>query len=204
MLIFFKPKLVLFAIPKTATSALHLALRDEADVKALRVGEKPGKHLGFADFRTRYEQALLGDQAGSFDYVGVMREPVSWLSSWHRFRQADRLEGTPKSAKGVSFDQFVQDFCGPHPPAHAKFPAQSQLVCDAQGKVGINRLFRYDDIASLIGFMQDRLGHSIAVGQVNVSTSVARADLSPKTLALYHSRFARDFEIYHSLPHRAL
>jgi hypothetical protein len=70
--------------------------------------------------------------------------------------------------------------------------------------VGINRLFRYDDIASLIGFMQDRLGHSIAVGQVNVSTSVARADLSAKTLALYQSRFARDFEIYHSLPQRAL
>ena len=204
MLIFFKPKLVLFAIPKTATSALHLALRDEADVKALRVGEKPGKHIGFADFRKRYEQDLLGDQAGPFDYVGVMREPVSWLSSWHRFRQADRLDGAPKSTKGVGFDQFVQDFCSPHPPAHAKFHAQSQLVCDAQGKVGINRLFRYDDIASLIGFLEDRLGHSIAVGQVNVSTSVARADLSANTLALYHSRFARDFEIYHSLPQRTL
>jgi hypothetical protein len=195
MLIFFKPRLVLFAIPKTATSALHLALRDKADVAALRVGDRPGKHISYADFRTRYEQALLGDQAGPFDYVGVMREPVSWLSSWHRFRQADRLDGKPASTKGVGFDQFVQDFCSPTPPTHAKFPAQSQLVCDAQGKVGINRLFRYDDMASLIRFLEIRLGHAIAVGQVNVSTSAARAELSANTLALYKSRFARDFEI---------
>ena len=127
MLIFFKPKLVLFAIPKTATSALHLALRNEADVKALRVGEKPGKHVSFADFRKRYEQALLGDQGGSFDYVGVMREPVSWLSSWHRFRQADRLDGLPKSTKGVGFDQFVQIFAAPIPPPTPSSPHNPSL-----------------------------------------------------------------------------
>ena len=203
MLIFLKPKLVLFAIPKTATTALHLALRGEADVKALRVGDKPGKHIGFAEFTTRYAQALLGDQTGTFDYVGVMREPVSWLSSWYRFRQADRLDGTAKSTKGLSFDQFVQDFCSANPPAHAKLHAQSQLLCDAQGKVGVNRLFRYDDMASLIRFLEGRLGHAITVEKVNVSTSRASVDLSDQTLALYQNRFARDFEIYESLQSRS-
>ena len=42
MLIFFKPRLVLFAVEKTATSALQQALKDEADVKLLGIDPVAG------------------------------------------------------------------------------------------------------------------------------------------------------------------
>jgi hypothetical protein len=61
LLIFLKPKIVLFAIPKTATTALHLALRGEADVKSLY---QHGKLRVDGDVHVAHRLGILKGTAG--------------------------------------------------------------------------------------------------------------------------------------------
>jgi len=39
-----------------------------------------------------------------------MREPISWLGSWYRFRQRPHLDGRPASTKDMSFDELCATF----------------------------------------------------------------------------------------------
>lgn len=205
MLIFFKARIVLFAIEKTATSALQDALQREADVRFMDVGMVLEKHLGFADYKKLVEPGLLDKVDGPLDYVGVFRDPVTWLNSWYRYRLREADAGKPESTRGITYEQFAIDFCRKpwDRPPHAWITPQSKRVCDAEGKVGINRLFRYDDMESMIRFLERRLGHAIAVDRVNVSPSSKERELSAETLDLYRRSFPLDFEIYNSLPPHA-
>ena len=199
MLIFFKPRLVLFAVEKTATSALQQALKDEADVKLLGIDPVVGKHISFQDYKRHVEPAILTKVTLPLDYVGVIREPVSWLHSWHRYRQRDKDVGTPQSTRGISFDQFVRAFCSTAPAPYARMTSQAARICTAAGQVGMTHLFRYEELDKLICFLADRLGHEIAVQKVNVSPKVEETALSPEPLALLRETHAKDFAIYESL-----
>ena len=40
----------------------------------------------------------------------MIREPVSWLSSWYRYRLREEIAGRPNSTRGRSFDEFVAEW----------------------------------------------------------------------------------------------
>jgi len=204
LLIFFKARIVLFAVEKTGTTALQSALEHRADVKFLDVDTPVEKHTGFAEYKAQVEPGLLDKIGGPLDYVGVFREPVSWLFSWYRYRLRDEDADMPQSTRGISFERFAIDFClKPYlRPPHAWVKAQSVRVCDSRGAVGVNRLFRYEDMASLIRFLEMRLEMPITLERENVSPPSKDLYLSHDTLALYKQTFSRDFEIYESLPLR--
>lgn len=204
MLIFFKPRLVLFAVEKTATSALQQALQDEADVKLFGIDPAAGryvslKHVSFQDYKHDIEPGILDKVTGPLDYVGVIREPVSWLRSWYCYRQRDMDAGTTQSTRGIGFDQFVQEFCSNGPEPYARTKTQSAKLCDAAGRVGLTHLFRYDEFDKLVSFLEERLGHKIAIDRVNVSPTVEVGALSPETMALLRTTHAADFDIYESV-----
>lgn len=202
MLIFLKARIVLFAVEKTGTTSLQLALQDQADIKFLGVKGPVQKHTGFADYKTNVEPDLLARVNGPLDYVAVFREPLSWLSSWYRYRLRDEDAGHPQSTRGISYERFVIDFCRKPElrPRHVWIKAQSERVCGQDGTVGINHLFRYEDMESLIRFLEYRLDRTIHVNRTNVSMPLQVPELSSEILTLYKNRFARDFEIYNTLP----
>lgn len=63
----------------------------------------------------------------------------------------------------------------------------------------MTHLFRYEELDKLIHFLEDRLGHKIAVQKVNVSPKVEETALSPEPLAFLRETHAKDFAIYESL-----
>lgn len=203
MLIFFKARIVLFAVEKTGTTALQDALKDHADLKFLGVNTPITKHAGFAEYKQHVEPGILDQVDGPLDYVGVFREPVNWLNSWYRYRLRKADAGEPQSTRGITFERFAIDFCRkPHfRPPHAWIKPQSVRVCDADGNVGINYLFRYEDMDSLVSFLEMRLDTPIELQRANVSPPSKQVDLTEETLELYKTSFPRDFEIYESTPH---
>ena len=108
MLVFWKEKLVILAVPKTGTTALAEALTPQADII---VNDPPElKHAPVFRynrfFRPMFEKACGVDH---MDLMAVMREPVSWLGSWYRYRQRDFMKGKANATHDLSFDEFVRD-----------------------------------------------------------------------------------------------
>ncbi len=125
MLIFSKAKLVLFSVPKTGTTAIETALAPHAAIALLDPPElKHAPVYRYNRFLRPMVEKFIGDEV---ETLAVIREPVSWLGSWYRYRQRPFLSGRPVSTEGLSFDQFVEAYLAETRPAYANVGAQSKF-----------------------------------------------------------------------------
>lgn len=194
MLVFWRQGLVFLATPKTASTAIETALSPMAAVIVLRPPQL--KHTNAQKYQ-RHVAPFLGDGKGaSFVTTALMREPVAWLGSWYRYRQRDG-EVPEKSTLKLSFDDFVLAYCQADQPEFARVGAQATFL-KPQGFRPVDHIFRYERMDQFVGFLEKRLGTSIALPVENVSPA-GNARLSPQVEATLRQHFARDFAIYDDL-----
>ncbi len=193
MLVFWKEKMVLFAVPKTGTTALtgalapsaSMVMRDPTDLKHASV--------------YRYQRFLLplfrrlGQ--GDMETVAVIRHPVDRLSSWYRYRSRDDLVGHPNSTKGVLFDQFVAEYLKGKPAPYAALGSQAKFLKDRDGNVAITHLFRYESLPKLVTFLEQRLNRKIILPEINISPKMALS-LDPAIEGDLRRKHADEFEIW--------
>ena len=144
MLVFWKEKLVILAVPKTGTTALAKALGSSADIV---INDPPElKHAPLYRynrfFRPMFEKACKQEH---MDVMAIMREPVSWLGSWYRYRQRGFLDGKPTSTRGISFDEFVQAYLSDDRPPFANVGSQAKFLEPRPNGTQVSHLFRYED-----------------------------------------------------------
>lgn len=191
MLVFWRQRLVFLATPKTASTAIEAALAPMAAMVVLRPPQL--KHTNAQRFH-RYLMPFLKDSnENDFKLTALMREPRDWLCSWYRYRQ--RADEVPdKSTRGLSFDQFVQAYCAEKQPEFAKVGAQANFLAPAN-RPAVDHVFRYENMADFVLFLEDRLNTKIDLPKLNISPK-GDAHLSAATDSLLQRSFPRDFEIY--------
>ena len=195
MLVFWKPRLVFLATPKTGTTAVAAALESLAAV----VIQRPPtlKHTTVHRYHRFLHPYLHAASGGPFSVVAMIREPRDWLGSWYRFRQRDGVTETQESTAHVSFDEFVQAYCREDRPEFANVGSQEKFLRPRQGN-WLDLLFRYEDIATFVHFLEEKLDCEILLPRLNVSP-VGSLDLSVETESLLQRFAARDFEMYQTL-----
>lgn len=197
MLVFWKERLVLLSVPKTGTHAYTQALAPRA---SMVVTDPPDlKHAPVYRYNRFFRPMFEKMGADSMDLVAVIREPVSWLGSWYRYRLRDDLAGRPASTRGVSFDAFVRASCDAEPPAHAQVGSQAKFTEARPNGTSVRFFFRYEDQAGLQRFLRDRLGDLPDIPQANVSPG-GDLTLSPETEAYLRRQRAADFNLWASIP----
>ncbi len=162
MLIFWKARLAILAVPKTGTTALEAVLAPSADAAIVN---PPGlKHCTVR----KYRRDLSGffEQRGKrpLELVAVMREPVSWLGSWYRYRTRPEIAGQPNSTATIDFKTFVVNYLSDAPPEFARVGSQASFLDG-----GVDHLFRYDRQSALLSFLEERLERPIDLPRINVS-----------------------------------
>jgi Sulfotransferase family len=194
MLVFWEERLAFLATPKTGSTAIAAALESLASVSIQRPPLL--KHTTVHRYRRFIGPYLEAASKDTFTVVALMREPRDWLGSWYRYRQREGTEPS-KSTKGMTFDSFVRAWCSEPRPDFADVGSQERFLRPRQG-VGVDRLFRYEEIGTFVDFLEDRLGCEIVLPRLNVSPRVA-TDLSPETLALLREAAAEDYAMYETL-----
>ncbi|MEJ6388841.1 gamma-glutamyl kinase [Gymnodinialimonas ulvae] len=193
MLVFWKARLVLLAVPKTGTTALEQALLPHADAAILNPPRQ--KHCTLR----RYEAQLQGffEQRGQhpMEVMAVIREPVGWLSSWYRYRSRDAIAGRPNSTRGIGFDAFVEAWLQDDPPPFAKVGRQSRFVSGDDGRVGVDHLFSHAKLDEAVGFLEERVGVRLEPGRSNVSPAMT-TELSPPIVARLHAEAPEEFALW--------
>ncbi|MBR9843897.1 MAG: gamma-glutamyl kinase [Rhodobacteraceae bacterium] len=197
MLVFWNEKLVFLSVPKTGTTAIEKALAPQA---AMVISNPPElKHAPVYRynrfFRPMFEKACREE---NMETMAVMREPISWLGSWYRYRQRDFLKGKSNSTHGMSFDDFVDAYCKGDKPPFANVGSQAKFLEPRPNGTRVTHLFRYEDQAGIIGFLEDRLQTKITLGQENVSPRM-ELTLSPKIEDKMRRKCAEEFALYDSI-----
>lgn len=195
MLVFWEQRLVCLATPKTGSTAFESALESMAEIAVQRPPAL--KHTTVGRYR-RFLGPWLEKTAGEkFEVVALMREPVSWLSSWYRYRGRDTLDGTNRSTRGMSFDAFVTAYLSSPTPQFANVGAQARFLGGGRPD-GVDRVFRYEAIGEFVTFLEDRLGCEITLPRLNVSPA-GETPLSPEVAERLRRERAEDFALYESL-----
>ncbi|MEL6533617.1 MAG: gamma-glutamyl kinase [Pseudomonadota bacterium] len=193
MLLFYNEKLVLFAQPKTGTTALERALAGRATAAIL---DPPRlKHTSVRRYRRELEAWITRDRREPFETMALIREPVDWLGSWYRYRRRAQIAGQSKSTEGVDFDAFVRAWMQEERPDFARVGSQSRFVTGGRGRLLVTHLFRYEAYDAALAFLETRLGEKIETKPVNVSPKMGLA-LSAETEAALREYAARDFELW--------
>ena len=196
MLLFWKAKLVLLAVPKTGTTALEAALLAHADTAILNPPEK--KHLTARRWRNQLAPFFENRGTRQIETMAIIREPRDWLGSWYRYRARPEISGSASSTAGMDFAQFVTGWLSDPEPEYARVGRQSRFVANAEGKIIVDHLFRYEDLGQAVDFLQQRLGVTLDLGRRNISP---QADLSlpPALEARLQREAAADFDLWAGL-----
>ena len=196
MMVFYRARLVLLSVPKTGTTALQSALRPHAD---LVISDPPElKHSPLYRYN-RWVRPMYEKVCGAeLEVVAIMREPISWLGSWYRFRQRPHLDGRPTSTKNMSFDEFVTDYCRGNRPPHANVGSQAKFLEAQPNGCRVTHLFAYENLAPFHTFMQDRTGLSYNTQQENVSPD-GDLSLSAATEEKLKRKHPEEFALYGSI-----
>jgi hypothetical protein len=196
MLISVEKRLAYLAMPKTGTTAVQKAIHQYCDIRFSRSPRT--KHMTMRVFE-RYMMPYLREiGAGDTETFCVIREPTDWLGSWYRYRSRPGFDHSSKSTKGVSFAEFVEAYLAKPQPAFARIGGASRFVVGKSGKPAVTHMFRYDNIAGMVRFLEERLGEKIKLPKANVSP---RGDLQlPSALqARLEIERTQDFAIYADL-----
>ena len=133
------------------------------------------------------------------ELMAVMREPVSWLSSWYRYRQRPFMKGKPNSTHGVSFDDFVLAYMRGKRPGFAEVGSQLKFLEQQPNGTGITHLFRYEEQPRLQRFLEERLEMKINLTRENASPPMDVV-LSADVESRFRRKFAEEFDLYASIP----
>lgn len=197
MLVFFAERLVFLSVPKTGTTAYETALKGRADIVVTNPPELKHAPVYRYDrfFRPMFEKACKVEM----ETVAVMREPISWLGSWYRYRRRPFMLGKPNSTEAVSFDEFVAAYAQGSPPGFANVGSQARFLESRPNGTGVTHLFRYETPERLDAFLESRLGVRPETRRENVSP-VFDLTLSAQTEAKLRRKCAEEFELYASIP----
>ncbi|MEL6607460.1 MAG: sulfotransferase family 2 domain-containing protein [Pseudomonadota bacterium] len=195
VLIFHNPAVVIFTIPRTGSTTLHMALNRRATQS---ISYPPAaKHMSVRDF----EQSLLPDllaEGINPRRVVVLREPLQRLRSWYTYRKRRNLKDATVSTRDMTFEDFVLASLEETPPPAAQIGSQYKFVCNRAGELGVDHLFCMERPKLFHRFLRRHLGVAPKTHRYNAAPATRDADdgLTRKTRhALYAAR-EEEFALY--------
>lgn len=196
MLVFWKEKLVFMSVPKTGTTSYETALAPHAAMTILDPPEL--KHAPLYRYNRFFRPMFEKTCNAELDTMAVMREPISWLGSWYRYRRRPYMAGKPNATLDVSFDTFVDAYCQGDPPSFARVGSQAKFLEPRPNGTSITHLFQYEDQPRLIKFLENRLQIKLELPQENVSPAMDLTLSAPIEAKLRRKR-AAEFELWESI-----
>lgn len=196
MIVFYKERLVFLSVPKTGTTAYQTALAPRADMVVSDPPELKHAPIYRYDrfFRPIFEKVCNVEM----ETLAVVREPVSWLGSWYRYRQRPFMAGKPNATHGLSFDDFVLAYVKGDRPGFANVGSQARFLEPRPKGSPVTHLFRYEEPDKLHAFLADRLGEMPALGRENVSPEID-LQLSVEVEQKLRRKCPEEFALYDSI-----
>jgi len=154
MIIDHKKQLILLCPPKTGTTSLRSALKDQPGVDILS-----GRllHPSFEECLSIIKKEKLFD----YETCAVIRHPFDKLISWFQYRSRPALIGNPRYVGDMSFKEFVISHEGDF-----KIYSDKRNVEHNEKKCSL--IFKYENFAQFLNFFNSHYPE-IEMGHLNQS-----------------------------------
>lgn len=203
MIINLDHKLSFLCTPKCASTSIEKFMGNGERIEL--TGSPQMKHCDATFYKNKIKPfltfAFLDSEFVSF---ALIREPISWLSSWWRYRQRPNA---PKhfNTNNISFNDYVLNFMKPldqRPPGtgtRLKYPRS--WIIDDDGYVVVDKVFSVDKIEVLEEYLTLRTGSRVLLDNLNKSINIDLSisqSLPDSTIKLVNKVMRIEYQLYHS------
>lgn len=192
MLVSIDKNITFLAMTKTASSSIEAALTPHCDIAFYNNART--KHMSYRRYN-RFIVPYIGSLGHDIpETTCLIREPISWLFSWYRYRSRPEIAGRRNSTAGISFDEFAAIYLS----QTGKGPGigrPSVFMADKDGTPSVDHVFKYENIPAFVKFLEKRFETSLLLAHLNPSPQQEFA-LSAKMKTQLRDFFAPEYEIY--------
>ncbi|MEJ8574804.1 hypothetical protein [Microbaculum marinum] len=193
MLISERFNFVYLANPKTGTTSIEAAFGKYADYRS--ASGPRAKHITVRMFKRKFRFFE------SLEKVVCVRDPISTLHSWYRYRQRE-IKGRPQNMiPEISFEEFLHHWSQKDPPSFADVSSGIEFVLTRDGKLPDISYFRYEGTPTLHAYLATKVGEVVPEKMLNQS-SVPETSTLPDPAELNIPKLDRIYEIYRKIPFR--
>ncbi|MEJ8567760.1 sulfotransferase family 2 domain-containing protein [Elongatibacter sediminis] len=196
MLISISRRFVFVANSKAASTSIEKSLSRHADV--VYQGSPDRKHINLENARVEFESLFSEVGFHRFFKFGVMRDPVSWILSWFRYR---KRRNNPNALPGkMTFDAFWERKDWNFIRTDGTKRLQRDFFVSSDGKLLADYIIPYHELEPHYRKVCKALGVSARLPRVNVSQpGVTEAQLSGDTLSQLREFYTEDYELFNRL-----
>ena len=194
-----KKRFVFIANSKTASTSIEHSLVGQAEIQ--RGGGPQRKHIYLRDALPEYDFLFGRDGYGieSFFTFGVMRDPVSWIQSWYRYRCGNKVE-SPLPA-GMSFGEFWALNDWNRTMLQGVPRLQSYFFTDKAGASIVDYIIPYSQLADHFTTICEGLGIKSPLQSKNVSKVKGREiAIAPELAEEMRTFYAEDYALMAQIP----
>lgn len=195
---------VLLSMPKCASTALEDALAPRAEIVFKHNAQL--KHINCRAFYDTVGPTLrrAGYPRSQYELVCLFREPISWLESWWRYRQAPRLarRADPSKFSGnLTFEEYAERYLdGDASGAVVRGRPARFVSMKGEGfRVGMNRMFALEAPEAWQAWLREKLGEDLEFPTANRSQVQRSPEVSPDLRRRLEEHFAPEYDIYEHL-----
>ena len=184
---------VFLSMPKAGSTALQKHFSRHAQIL---FRQPPGmKHMSAATFENVMAPWLerYGHPRSSYETVCLARHPVDRALSWWRYRSRPEASAE-KSTGDTTFAQFAEQLVSGEVPLGTAW----NFVTTMDGRVLVDRIYRYEHLADAAGWMAERLEIPPPVLDTANVSPARDAQVDPGVRALLEAHYADDVRVYES------
>ena len=194
MLISIEKKITLLAMTKTGSSSVEHALAPYCDIAYY--GNSRTKYISYRRYSRFVVPYLNSLGFENMETTCLIREPISWLFSWYRYRARPEIAGRRNSTADISFEEFATIYLT----QTSKGPGigrPSKFLADRDGKPAVDYVFKYENMPMFTRFLEERFQTTLDIPQLNASLE-RKFELSEHCQSRLQAFFAPEYEIYES------
>jgi Sulfotransferase family len=203
MMISLAHKLAFLCVPKCGSTSVERVLKNNCEI--LFQGHPSVKHINVRQYELLIRPLLrMADPTNKIETFCIIRDPVDRLRSWYDYQTRPELAnpkhpGHARYTGNIDFNHFIESYLSDERPQYACIGTQHEFLSLANGKIGVDRIFRLDQMKLVAEFLSNKLGNRVKIPQINRSTPMNKVVLEP-SLASRLCEFLRlDYELYESI-----
>lgn len=178
-----KYKFAFLCQPKCASTAIEEMLKPFSDFGSLS-GRASFKHTNLKQYSQYIKPYIEQTGAKNCETVCLMREPISWLESFFKYRSRDVLKDPKhpnhhRSTANMTFNEFIEGYLEDERAPYASVGSQLDFIVDKNGKVGVDKIFAYENINDFLEYMNCRIGTDLTLPILNTSPNRVIEDIDP-------------------------
>lgn len=201
MLLSLDSRFVFVANTKSGSTSIEKILWRQSEVQIRR--DPSLKHMGLETIDELFSPLLSQSGLALSDMFvfAVLREPVSWVTSWFNYRSRPKIDGSPRSLADVEFPEFVERFVSqPRPPLGHQ--SQNFMVGE---RLAVDALLDHARLPEAFGAIAGDLGRDISDNVTRVrrnTTETIRCrpgDVTANERRVLEAHYAADVALYQAV-----